>query len=283
VGYYEFTLTVPGNSKDAVLNKLSEMGCLGFTENRSNLVAFFRDGQDVARLRDELNSFKGILRDCGLEDVFSFDYQYLSERDWNESWKKKFVPIDVGNTLSIVPPWEKGDDRRIPLVIDPGMAFGTGHHETTRTCLILMERLAKEGSRRAKFLDVGTGTGILAVAASRLGFQEVTGVDIDPLAVDAASRNVGMNGLGNILIEPGDITAVEGQFDMVAANLMSGVLIGIASEIASHLEDHGTVILSGILIGQEDDVIEAMNNAGLAVVEKIIDGRWVSLIARHSL
>jgi ribosomal protein L11 methyltransferase len=280
MGYYEFILTVPDASRDAVLNKISEMGCLGVTENSDSLVAFFRDGQDVTRLRDELNSFKRVLNASDLDDGFYFDYHYLAERDWNESWKKKFIPIDVGANLSIIPPWEKRDNGRTALVIDPGMAFGTGHHETTKTCLMLIEGLAGKVVRK-RFLDVGTGTGILAIAASRLGFGEVVGVDIDPLAVDAASRNVALNALGNVLIRLGDISAVKGRFNVIAANLMSQVLTGIASEIASRLDGNGTVLLSGILIGQENDVMDAMNNAGLRIAEKVIDGRWVSLIASH--
>ena len=106
-------------------------------------------------------------------------------------------------------------------------------------------------------------------------------VPVDPLAVDAASRNVALNRLGNVLISPGDISSVEGRFDMIAANLMSDVLIGIASKIASRLDRNGTVLLSGILIGQEKGVIEAMNAAGLDITEKVVDGRWVSLIASH--
>ncbi len=281
MGYYEFNLIVPDRSKEALLNKMSEMGCLGVTENKNNITAFFRDGQDVTKLRDELNSFKRVLRECDLDDGFSFDYHYLSERDWNESWKKKFVPIDVGRNLSILPPWENRDGRRIALIIDPGMAFGTGHHETTKTCLMLIERFAEKQNNKSKFLDVGAGTGILSIAASKLGFNEVTGVDIDPLAIDAATRNVQLNGLGNVAINPGSISDVEGRFDMIAANLMSEVLISIAPDIASRLDNKGTVIFSGILVGQEDGVIDAMEDSRLSVTEKLIDGRWVSLVARH--
>ncbi len=281
MGYYEFNLKVPAKSKDALLNKMTEMGCLGVAENNDSVRAFFRDGLDVTMLRDELKSFRNVLRECGLDDGFSFDYTYLSERDWNESWKKKFIPIDVGNSLSILPPWEKGDDNRIRLIIDPGMAFGTGHHETTKTCLMLTERLAPE-NRRERFLDIGTGTGILAIAASRLGFNKVTGVDIDPLAVDAATRNAELNGLKDIEIKEGGVSGVQGCYDMIAANLMSDVLIMIAKELASRLDSSGIIILSGMLVGQEEDVAKALEISGLSVTEKLIDGRWVSLVARHN-
>ncbi|HWR59552.1 MAG TPA: 50S ribosomal protein L11 methyltransferase [Thermodesulfovibrionales bacterium] len=322
LGYYEFTVRTPDRSKDAILNKMSEMGCLGVSESNSNVTAFFRDGLDVSQLRDELNSFKEVLLASGLDDDFSFDYCYLSDRDWNESWKKRFVPIDVGNNLSILPPWEKGDEKRIRLVIDPGMAFGTGHHETTKTCLALIEKFAKDkdceennspspspspqgrgyilvcdkqygfplplrervrerGIRKDRFLDVGTGTGILAIAASKLGFREVVGVDIDPLAVDAASRNALLNDLKNMGVREGGISDVQGPFDMIAANLMSEVLTMIAPGIAARLDSPGIVILSGMLVGQEDDVVRAMEKVGLRIMETIVDGRWVSLVSMH--
>jgi ribosomal protein L11 methyltransferase len=280
MGYYGFTITVSDRSKDALLNRMSDMGCLGVTDHGKKVIAYFKDSHDIIKLRDDLNAFRRILQESGLDHDFSFDYLYLSERDWNESWKKKFIPIDVGEHFSILPPWEPIKPNRIPLVIDPGMAFGTGHHETTKTCLMLIEKLSAE-SGRGSFLDVGTGTGILAVAASRLGFAHVVGVDIDPAAVDAAKRNAELNHLTNIGIKEGSISAVEGIFDMIAANLMSEILIGIAPEIASHLKRPGIAILSGMLVGQEDDVIRTVQNVGLEVAEKDYDGRWVSVIVRH--
>ena len=281
MAYFEFTITNFGNSKDALLNRMNEMGCLGVTDHGEKVIAYFKDTHDVITLRDGLNSFRKILEESALDHGFSFDYVYLSERDWNESWKKKFVPIDVGERLSILPPWEMARDNRIPLIIDPGMAFGTGHHETTRACLMLIERFASSREGEHSFLDVGTGTGVLAIAASKLGFSRVTGVDIDPLAVDAATRNARLNNLVNVEIGEGGISGVEGAFDMIAANLMSDVLIKIAPEIASHLDLAGTAILSGMLVGQEDDVIIAMTNEGLETFEKYYDGRWVSLAVKH--
>jgi ribosomal protein L11 methyltransferase len=282
MAYFEFTITNLGNSKDAILNRMNEMGCLGVTDYGEKLIAYFKDTHDVITLRDGLSSFRKVLEESALDHGFSFDYVYLSERDWNESWKKKFVPIDVGERLSILPPWETARDNRIPLIIDPGMAFGTGHHETTRACLMLIERFVSSRERgEYSFLDVGTGTGVLAIAASRLGFSRVRGVDTDPLAVDAATRNARLNNLVNVEIREGTISCVDGAFDMIAANLMSEVLIKIAPEIASHLDRAGTAILSGMLVGQEDEVIIAMTKEGFETFEKYYDGRWVSLVVRH--
>ena len=277
MGYYEFTVTAPDESKDALLHKMSEMGCLGVSETGKRIIAYFKDTHDIIQLRDGLESFKSVLKQSGLDPGFSFDYLYLSERDWNEPWKKRFIPMDVGEQLSILPPWERRGHSRIPLIIDPGMAFGTGHHETTKACLQIIERFSKT-SPKERFLDVGTGTGILAIAASRLGFKTVVGVDIDPLAIDAAKRNAELNSLQNVEILEGTIAGVQGAFDMIAANLMSEVLISIAPDIAARLNYGGITILSGMLKGQEDDVLHAMRRSGLSAIEDLVDGRWFSLV-----
>jgi ribosomal protein L11 methyltransferase len=228
-------------------------------------------------LRDELIRFREVLRASRLDHAFTFDYTYLAERDWNETWKKKFVPIDVGDTFAVLPPWEKAPPGRIPIIVDPGMAFGTGHHETTKTCLALLERFAAKfpGGR---FLDVGTGTGILLVAAARLGFSSLRGVDIDPLAVDAARRNAELNGIDASVILQGTIAEAEGTYDLVTANLMAGVLVAIAGDLSRCLSSTGAAILSGMLVGQEPEVLAALDKTGLLLIEQVVEGRWVSLV-----
>ncbi|MCL4491872.1 MAG: 50S ribosomal protein L11 methyltransferase [Nitrospirae bacterium] len=276
MGYYEFTVKTADESRDALMQRTSAAGCLGMIENEKDIIAYFRDTQGINELAENLNSFKTILRESGLDSTLSFEYVFISERDWNESWKKKFKPIDVGDIFSVLPPWEEKKSGRINLVIDPGMAFGTGHHETTKTCLMLIEKLSS-GKKKESFLDVGTGTGILAIAASVIGYKYVVGVDIDPLAVDASLRNVKLNNLDNIAIREGSVSAVEGPYDFIAANLMSEILIQIAPELAPRLNRSGAALLSGMLTGQEDGVITAMENCGLRFLEKFADGRWVSV------
>ena len=281
MGYYEFSIDVPVESKEALMNMAHEAGSLGVVENEKSLVIYFPDHPGIEKLTRDFSSFKTILKDAGLPHDFSFGYVYISERDWNESWKKKFQPIDVGQNLSIIPPWEEPRSGRINLIIDPGMAFGTGHHDTTRTCLEHIERISREGPKD-RFLDVGTGTGILAIGASKLGFREVVGVDIDPLAIDAAQRNAVLNGLNNVTILQGTISVTEGVYDVIAANLLSDILIAIAPEISARLKEGGTALLSGMIIGQEDEVIAAMEKEGLKFRERHYDGvRWVTLVVTH--
>jgi ribosomal protein L11 methyltransferase len=278
MGYYEFSVGVPDESIEAMLSMASGSGCLGVVEKEKSLVFYYPDHIGIDKLTYDFAIFKNILKDSGLPSEIAISYEYIAERDWNESWKKKFQPIDVGKKLSIIPPWEKSRDGRISLIIDPGMAFGTGHHDTTRTCLEHTERISREGSKE-RFLDVGTGTGILAIGAAKLGFTEVVGVDIDPLAIDAAQRNVVLNGLNNVTIMEGTISVTQGIYDVIAANLLSEILIAIAPEIPSRLKEGGSALLSGMIIGQEDEVIAAMEKEDLKFRERHYDGvRWVTVV-----
>jgi ribosomal protein L11 methyltransferase len=160
------------------------------------------------------------------------------------------------------------------------MAFGTGHHETTRSCLLLMDRHAPE-TGKGRFLDLGTGTGLLALAARRLGFREVLGLDTDPLAIEAAAKNCALNSMKDIRLVEGTIADAAGRFDMIAANLISGTLIELAGAIAERLERSGVAVCSGILSGQDDEVAEAMRRAGLGSCERLRDGKWVSFACRR--
>lgn len=281
MGYYEFKIMVSEESKDALTQRASEIGALGFVENTDNIVVYFPDVLGIENIKKQLNGFKDVLKESGLNDNLSYDYVFISERDWNESWKKKFKPINVGDAITILPPWENEKAGRINLIIDPGMAFGTGHHETTKTCLMLIEKLSREKNEKNRFLDFGTGTGILAIAALKLGFKHAVCVDIDPLAIDATCRNAELNGIRDIEIKKGSISVANGKFDFVAANLMSEILIQNAHEIALRLNKSGIVLLSGMIVGQENDVIAAMENEGLYVLEKFYDGRWVTVILTH--
>lgn len=282
MAYYEFNITVPEVSKDALLHKMSLMGCLGITDYGKKVLAYFQDKHDIVVLRDQLNSFRKVLKEAGLDPDFTFDYFYLSERDWNESWKKKLQPIDVGDVFSIIPPWEKERQDHINIIIDPGMAFGTGHHQTTKTCILLIEHYSRYHAKDS-FLDVGTGTGILAICAAKIGFREVVGVDIDPLATDAALRNVRHNNLENVSIRGGEITGTRGTFDFIVANLFSEVIKPIAAELSCRLNESGILLLSGIISGQEDDLVALMETVNLKTVAKVVDEIWVSLVLRHSI
>jgi ribosomal protein L11 methyltransferase len=280
MGYYEFNIAVPDQSKEALINLAHEAGCLGVVESENGLLAYFPDQAGIEKISDDLATFRTILKDSGMPHDFSLSYIHMPDQDWNETWKKAIQPIDVGENLTIIPPWEMACADRIPITIDPGMAFGTGHHETTRFCLATIERLSCL-SDKDRFLDVGTGTGILAIAARRLGFKQAVGVDTDPLAVDAATRNAGLNNFADIEIYEGGIEKSTDLFNLIAANLLSETLISIAAEIEQRMAPNAIALLSGIMHCQEDDVISAYEALGLRLEEKLTDGGWISLIFRR--
>lgn len=275
--YYEFVFEVPEESREALTNRLSELGSKGFFEKGCAILAYFEESENPDELCSELSAYRDVLKSSGLDPDFTFRWSLLPEKDWNESWKSGFKPMDAGENLTIVPSWLESDTARVRLIVDPGMVFGTGHHETTRTCLALIEKLSRDSAGKS-FLDVGTGTGILAICAGKLGFSHATGVDTDPLCIESAKRNALLNRLENISFIGGDIHAVSGAFDIITANLLSGILTGIAHEIASGLKPGGTAILSGILTGQELGVIEAYEKEGLRLNEKLLSGTWVTLV-----
>ncbi len=281
MAYYEFSIRISDTIKDTLIQRLSESGCLGMIENDESLTAYFPAASDLATVQNDLNMLKLLLEKAGRGDELTYQYALIPEQDWNESWKKGFLPVDAGTQFTILPPWEQPRKGRINLVIDPGMAFGTGHHETTRSCLVLMERYAKTAGT-GRFLDLGTGSGILAIGASKLGFTRVLGVDTDILAVEAASRNIILNETAEIEIREGSILELTEKFDMIAANLISGVLVLLATGIAGRLNSPGLAILSGILSGQEDEVIKAMQTEGLICIEQLHDGKWTSLVVEKA-
>ncbi len=277
MAYHEFIIRLPNSFRDTLIQKLTLQGCLGVIEKEDSLIAFFPEAIDSDTIARDLAILQELLKRTHRGLDFAFDHSLIPDQDWNESWKKGFTALDVGEQLTILPPWEEKRSGRINLVIDPGMAFGTGHHETTRSCLVLMEKYSRD-STKDRFLDLGTGTGLLAIAASKLGYRQVLALDTDPLAVEAAFKNAALNQVDNVLIKAGSITDAEGTFDRIAANIISGVLVFLAPDISSRLNPLGLAIVSGILTGQSDEVAAAFTLNGMTLIESMVDGKWVSLV-----
>jgi len=274
--YHQLTITFPASFEERLIGILMRFQSLGIIEDVGRITAYFSGNTDLAPLMRELDIVKALLERSSTPAHLQVEHAELPDQDWNESWKRGFLPIEVGDRFLVLPTWEEASGNRIPLIIDPGMAFGTGHHETTRSCLVLMEHYA-ERTARDRFLDVGTGTGLLAIAASKLGFRAVEGIDIDPLAIDAARANADRNRATGLLLREGDLSLSPGPYDMIVANLISGTLVTMAGEIAARLGTGGYAVLSGILRGQEDEVIAACGSAGLRLAEQLRDGKWISL------
>jgi ribosomal protein L11 methyltransferase len=206
----------------------------------------------------------------------------LAGDDWADNWKAYFKPLRVGEHFVICPTWEEtrlGAGDKI-VRMDPGRAFGTGQHETTRLCLEWLENraLRAEPSAQGSLLDVGTGSGVLAIAATLLGFRPVLALDDDPEAIEVAAGNIALNGLESAIeLLTGTAGQVEGRFSVVIANIQAIPLIGMASDLIRLAAPAGRVVLSGILIEQGGDVATAYEEMGLIRQNTIEAGEWCLL------
>lgn len=247
------------------------------TPDAITMRAYFETAPDLEKL--EASIYRG-LHLCGLPEdtVRSLHALTIADQDWLAEWKKGYEPVTIGEKLLITPSWKRDlietGDRAI-VQIDPGMAFGTGTHETTRGCLELLEKYWRGGS----LLDVGTGTGILAIAAVKLvPNSRIIGFDLDPEAIDVAIENAEINAVtSEIQFEVNRLSSFQGQaFDFVLANLTADVLVPLAPDFPQVLAPTGTLVVSGILREQGDDVCSALIGSGFGVVEAKPDGEWVT-------
>ena len=203
----------------------------------------------------------------------------VNDADWNENWKKYFKAAEIGERLTIVPSWEQYDnkDNRILLHIDPGAAFGTGTHATTCLCLNMLEKYVKNGD---KMLDVGCGSGILAIASVLLGAESAVGVDIDAQSVKTAGENAEINGISDkIQFIVGDLAEkVQGKFDIICANIVADVIIRLFSTVKNYIAENGVLIASGIIDMRESDVLKAAEEHGLKVLMSEKKDNWCALV-----
>lgn len=224
----------------------------------------------------------------------------LREQDWENAWKAHYRPQRVGNRIAVVPSWEsyRLEPGVVVVSLDPGMAFGTGTHPTTRLCLIALERHVRPDMR---VLDVGTGSGILAIAAAKLGAATVLALDTDPVAVAAARENVAVNGLtsavrvvlgtvgghGDLVVEGHDAPLHLGNerqqpaFDLVIANLTAALIARLAQGLVAALDPGGQLIVSGVIDDLEDKARTALDAAGFVLAQRLEAGGWIALVGRR--
>jgi ribosomal protein L11 methyltransferase len=226
------------------------------------------------------------LQAFGIRPIGELRTRLVHEADWADAWKAHFPVLRIGRRLVIRPTWRRhrraADD--VVLALDPGMAFGTGLHPTTRLCLAALERLADDGQLAGgRVLDVGCGSGILAIAALKLGAATALGIDTDPIAVDATRANARRNGLARRLhAVEGSLPVGDPPSDVVLANLIAGVLVPLAPSLCDAVRAGGTIVASGIFVDREREVVKAFARSDLAVTTRIAEGDWVALVARRS-
>jgi len=265
--YREFTLKVPAELFDAVIDRLFEEGALG-TE-------VLEEGEQVL--------FK-VYTPSGFElpeslNLFLVSENRLKERDWNSEWKKYYRPVKISEKIWVVPSWEKGKFKEpegaIVIYIYPGRGFGTGTHETTRLVMKFMEEVVKPGS---SLLDVGTGSGILSILAKKLGAEKVVACDIQEGVGEEIERNSVLSGVSGIEFVQGSVDRVNGEFDVVVANIEKHLLVPLLEDIYTKTKD--TAILSGVLKSQREEFLRELERVGFKPVSEKGEGEWIAFLCR---
>lgn len=238
-----------------------------------SVIFYLEEDEDERQIIDKIQK---ALPDCSISVSFS------DEEDWRDKWKDYFHQFSIGDIL-ITPSWEEVKTRegKVVIEIDPGISFGTGAHETTRMCIAKLNEL---GLKDMSVLDAGCGSGILSIAAKKLGAKKVVCIDIDPDCIDTTKENLIKNGcdVEEFDFYCGDITKdkriydaiPDKSFDVVVANILADIIAGMLPKLAAKIKPDGTVILSGIIEGKEDIVLLAMEKEGIKVVDKVKDGEW---------
>ena len=253
-------------------------------ETGVSTVSVFRDQKpETAKLRAEIAAQLRRISDCGLKlGAGKIEIAKVKREDWAESWKRHFHPLEIGKKLLVKPSWSKKLPRKSQAVVilDPGLSFGTGQHPTTSFCLNELVRNRKNGTRQT-FLDIGTGSGILAIAAVKLGYQPVHAFDFDPESVRVARENARKNRVDTQL-KPvrGDVTRLPlkaaRQYDVVCANLISNLLIAERRRIVNRMKPGGILVLAGILTKEFGEVERAFADVKMKLAAKRVENEWCS-------
>jgi ribosomal protein L11 methyltransferase len=287
--YVELTVDTGEEATEALTNFLWELGAVGVVEEAvasapTRLRAFFPAAAADTALAARLDTYLDGLRTLGLAAGPRAALASVADADWAAAWHEHFRPIAVGRTLLVTPPWETPDSSdRVVLAIEPGRAFGTGHHGTTAGCLELLEALVA-ADRPVRAIDVGTGSGILAIAAARLGVTDVLACDTDPDAVAAAGGNAARNGVaGRVRAVVADAATLAAEpAPLVVANLLAAAHRALGSRYRDLVGSGGALVLGGLLDAEADDVTAALAAHGFRrEAARSLEG-WTSLALRHA-
>jgi ribosomal protein L11 methyltransferase len=262
---------------------------------RPAVLRAYLPGADASGVRcaaEQVRRDLGHLQAFGLRPIGELRVGVIDDADWAEAWKRHFPVLRAGRRLIIRPPWRRhrARDGEVVMVIDPGAAFGTGLHPTTRLCLAGLERWADHRRLEGRsVLDLGSGSGILGIAAARLGAASVHALDTDPVAVEATAANARRNRLGRVLrARLGTLPVAGGAFDLAVANLIASLLVELAAALHATLEpgngataSGGALLCSGIFVDREPEVRRALAAAGFHIGERSVEGEWVALEAER--
>lgn len=305
--WQEFTIEVKREAEEAASNVLIELGSQGvaiddsadylgqvdqygelFPEveqsERVRITGYYPDSVDIEAIADQVNARLAELDGFGLEtgDI-QLTRQELAEEDWADNWKKYFEPARITHDLTIVPSWtdyEAGPSEKV-IKLDPGMAFGTGTHPTTKMSLFALEQVLRSGEI---VLDVGTGSGVLSIASSLLGAKEIFAYDLDDVAVRVAQENIALNaGTENIHVAAGDLLkGVDIEADVIVANILADILVNLTDDAYRLLKDEGYLIMSGIISEKWNLVRESAEVAGFFLETHMIQGEWNACVFKKT-
>ncbi|MBM7556234.1 50S ribosomal protein L11 methyltransferase [Halanaerobacter jeridensis] len=274
MNWKEIEIQTTNQAFSAVSNLLEEAGASGlFTEQASGseneiiIKAYFEETNDLAEDLKEVERKIDTLRDYDLDiGPVDFKVNQVQEEDWANKWKENFKPFNITEDIVIKPTWEKyeAQPQEIIIEIDPGQAFGTGHHVTTSSCL---EAIEANLTPQTSVLDLGTGTGILAIAAAKLGAAKIVGLDIDPVAVKAARANAKLNGVSNEIefLEGNLVDSVEYNYDLVVANILPHIILQLIPNLKEVMHPDSTFILSGIVVEKLDEIKQTLADNGFII------------------
>ena len=289
MAFWQLTVPTSTETSDGLTNFLWEQGALGVVEEEApgvppRLRAFFAESKSSTGLLAAVADYRASLRALGFRLAGDAEVAPLLDEAWASAWQQSFPPRLVGRRLRVLPPWLDGDgaepapgaEDRVTVVIEPGRAFGTGHHGTTEGCLVLLEE-ALAAAPGAAVLDIGTGTGILAIAALRLGAPSVVAIDLDPDAVAATRVNAERNGCAGLTVRLAEPPEIDEAAAIVVANLLTHSHLALAAQYARLVAPGGQLVLGGMLEDEDDRVTAALAAAGFERRARVALEGWASL------
>lgn len=284
--FWKLTFEVSEEAKSFVSDFLLGLDSVGVAEDILEdkgiieVSAYFPKEMDLNPVIESLRNYTSLLEKNlpGIR-VENTTVQEIDRSSW-EVWKQELKTVRAGRRVVIRPPWEEHipEDDEIVIEINPSMAFGTGHHETTRLCIQAIEEIIRNGHVK-DVLDVGCGSGILAISALKLGADAAIGLDSDPIAINEARKNLERNAVSNKLrLFCGYVESVKGKFDLIVVNISAEVVFLIRKELKSRLRKGGKLIASGIPHSRRDEVIRGLENVGFILDRELRDGEWIAIL-----
>lgn len=296
--YIEMTINTSKDKKDIIEGILFDYGIYNTEEISSDLVDELDQDEkdwdfiDYPLLNSEKNIFAIRIYPENLEDAKNLKNELeeknlgkclieeKDDEDWANNWKKYYKPLEIGKKLAIVPEWEDYDNKNREIIkINPGMAFGTGTHESTYMCIELLEKYVKNDD---EIFDIGCGSGILAIAALKLGAKKALAIDIDEKCIDASHENASLNNLEDKMeIEKGNLLdVVRGRADLIVSNIIAEIIVDEIKNLKNHMDKDGIFITSGIIKERRQMVIDALEENGFEIIDELDKNNWVAIVGK---